>query len=594
MSNSDGFYKNMILKLLTINNFRGIDKLEKLEISNLNTFVGKNDTGKSVILRALGCFFNPKKFDLKDIFKGKPEDEETNIELSFLPPPEVDDTALDSNKLITIKKEFPVINGKPKPTEYYLCLDYSEEKYQDLWNKKEEDLNQIIANLGEQPNKSGRGKKNILRIKQIKEILGEKERKDMYHELGDFIKNIGKTYEIELPEYSLFDAEQDLNIEATNFQSQFKPIIALYFENTKEKTSELGKGLQLELANEFEEIRKYMTKNVSGLKKLNPSTEFDWGRALKKFDLNLEFEGQNFDVPISHKGTGFKRLLMVAYFEYLASKKNIPNQIFAIEEPETYLHPSAQEDLLNSITKISYSSQFFLTTHSPVFAGATGGENSILVTKDGSGISHYEQGEENIIKQIIDELGIRPDYNLLKEIKYLIFVEGIDDIHFLNYYAKTVLDKNLEKDNILCVIGGGGSLKNYADLDLFKKLKGNNLYSVLIDGDDKKSGKEKWGERIKTKCDTDGAGFKKLDRREIENYCNPKAICRTCTGLEVEDIKIENDTDVQKHLKELGLAQNFKNKLNIKVFNDMTKDEWEEIDKAGEIKLFIEEVYTKI
>jgi len=584
----------MIIKYLTIRNFRGIDNLENLEISNLNTFVGKNDAGKSAILRALACFFDIKKFDAKDVFKGKLEDEVTTIEISFLPSVEIDDLALDSKKLITIKKEFSIVNGKPKPSEYYLCNDFIDKKYQDLWNKKEQDLNQIVADLGEEPNKSGRGKKNILRIEQIKTILLDKERKDVYNELGDFLKNIEKTYEIALPEYSLFDAEQDLNIEATNFQSQFKPIISAYFETTKDKTAEIEKGLKADLATEFEEIRKYMTKNVSGLKKLNPSTEFDWSKSLKKFDLNLEFEGQNFDVPISHKGTGFKRLLMVAYFEYLASKKSIRNQIFAIEEPETYLHPSAQQDLLNSIVRISEDSQFFLTTHSPVFAGATDGKNSILVTKDEHGISHYSREEQNIIEQIISELGIRPDYNLLKEIKYLIFVEGKDDIHFLNSYAKTVLNKELENDKILCVIGGGGSLKNYADLDLFKKLKGNNFYSVMVDGDDKTNGKEKWCERIKAKCESDDADFKKLSKREVENYCHPQAICRKCPNLTFGSIAIDNDTDVPKHLKELGLIKNFKNDLNIEVFNEMTKDEWEEIDTSKEIKQFIESIYTKI
>ncbi|MFH1968545.1 MAG: AAA family ATPase [bacterium] len=584
----------MIIKYLTIRNFRGIDNLENLEISNLNTFVGKNDAGKSVILRALACFFDIKKFDAKDVFKGKLEDEITSIEISFLPSVEIDDLALDSKKLITIKKEFSIVNGKPKPSEYYLCNDFTDKKYQDLWNKKEQDLNQIVADLGEEPNKSGRGKKNILRIEQIKTILSDKEREDVYNELGDFMKNIEKTYEIALPEYSLFDAEQDLNIEATNFQSQFKPIISAYFETTKDKTAEIEKGLKADLATEFEEIRKYMTKNVSGLKKLNPSTEFDWSKSLKKFDLNLEFEGQNFDVPISHKGTGFKRLLMVAYFEYLASKKSIRNQIFAIEEPETYLHPSAQQDLLNSIVRISEDSQFFLTTHSPVFAGATDGKNSILVTKDEHGISHYSREEQDIIEQIISELGIRPDYNLLKEIKYLIFVEGKDDIHFLNSYAKTVLDKELENDKILCVIGGGGSLKNYADLDLFKKLKGNNFYSVMVDGDDKTNGKEKWCERIKAKCESDSADFKKLSKREIENYCHPQAICRKCPNLTISSITIDKDTDVPKHLKELGLIKNFKNDLNIEVFNEMTKDEWEEIDTSEEIKQFIESIYTKI
>jgi predicted ATP-dependent endonuclease of OLD family len=584
----------MHLKFITIRNFRGIDKLEKLEISNLNTFVGKNDSGKSIILRALDCFFDVKKFNSKDIFKGKPENEVTGIELSFLPSVEIDDLSLDSDKMITIKKEFQFPAGKTKTSEFYLCFDFIEEKYQDLWNKKEQDLNQIVADLGQEPNKSGRGKKNILRLEQIKTILTDKERKDTYHELGDFLKNLEKTYGITMPEYSFFDAERDLDIEATNFQSQFKPIISSYFEATKDKTAEIEKGLKVDLATEFEEIRKFMTKNVSGLKKLDPATEFDWTKSLKKFDLNLEFEGQNFDVPISHKGTGFKRLLMVAYFEYLASKKNISNQIFAIEEPETYLHPSAQEDLLNSITRISQNSQFFLTTHSPIFAGATEGKNSILVTKDDKGISHYSREEEDIIEQIINELGIRPDYNLLKGIKYLIFVEGKDDIYFLNCYAKTVIGKDLEKDNILCVIGGGGSLKNYADLDLFRKLKGNNLYSVIVDGDDKLNGKERLHERLKNKCDADGAEFVRLTRREIENYCHPKAICRICTGLRVEDINIESNTDVTKHLRDLGLERDFKNKLNVDVFGEMTKAEWGEIDSNGEIKQFIEEIYRKI
>lgn len=584
----------MRIKSLTILNFRGIDKLEKLEISNLNTFVGKNDAGKSTILRALACFFDVKKFDMKDVFKGKQDDGITSIEISFEPSVEIDNLALDSRKLITIKKEFAVVNNKIKSAEYYLSNDYVEEKYQNLWNKKGQDLNQIISNLGEEPNKSGRGKKNIIRIVQIKTTLTDNTRTDTYHELEDFLKNIEKTYEVSLPEYSLFDAEQDLNIEASNFQSQFKSIISAYFETTKDKTAEIEKGLKKDLAIEFEEIRKYMTRNVSGLKKLNPTTDFDWSKSLKKFDLNLEFEGQNFDVPISHKGTGFKRLLMVAYFEYLANKKSIKNQIFAIEEPETYLHPSAQQDLLNSIARISEYSQFFLTTHSPVFAGATDGKNSILVTKDKFGISHYSSEELDIIDQIINELGIRPDYNLLEEIKYLIFVEGVDDIYFLKTYAKTVLNKDLENDKILCVIGGGGSLKNYADLNLFKKLKGNNRYSVMVDGDDLLNGKGKWCERIKAKCDEDTADFKKLSKREIENYCHPQAICRKCTDLDISQITIQDDTDVATHLKGIGLVKNFKNDLNIEVFNEMTKEEWEQTDSNNEIKEFIEAIYTKI
>jgi len=597
------FLMSMKLKLLTIRNFRGIDSLDKLEISNLNTLVGKNDAGKSAILRALDCFFDPRKFSSKDVFKGKPEQETTAIELSFLPPTGIDDLALDSNGLITIKKEFCINNGKPKTTEYYLCNDFTKEKYQDLWNKKEQDLNQLIEEFGQEANRSGRGKKNVLRIEQLKTILTGETRLDIYHEIGDFLSNIEKTYNLLLPGYSLFDAEQDLDIEATNFQAQFKPIILSYFESTKAKTDDIEKGLKSGLATEFEEIRKYMAKNVSGLKKLNPSTEFDWSKSLKKFDLNLEFEGQNFDVSISHKGTGFKRLLMVAYFEYLANKKDVQNQIFAIEEPETYLHPSAQEDLLNSIIRISGESQFFLTTHSPIFAGATNGKNSILVTKDELGVSHYEKGDEGIIDQIINELGIRPDHALLKQSSYLIFVEGQDDVLFLRIIAKKILNKDLQADKVICMIGGGSSLKNCADLDLFKQINGNNKYAVFVDGDNGDVAKEKEKAKIKQRCDADGALFHKLSKREIENYCCPDKIKQCYINdiisregaltqnpfipkISSMNIKITDDLDTEEYLKGLGLKP-FKNGINIKVFESMTKEEFEVSDDKGELSGFL-------
>ncbi|MDP1814527.1 MAG: AAA family ATPase [Leadbetterella sp.] len=598
-----------ILKI-TIKNFRGIDDLENLEFSDINTFVGKNDSGKSTILRALDCFFDEKKFDQKDIFKGRLDEEKSYIQVSFLPSVEIDDLACDSEKLITIRKQFEPISGKIKSSAFYKCFDFKDKKYQDLWNKKEEDLNVLITEMGLVPEKSGRGKKNIVRISQIKNNLPTSEREDILNPLGDLIKNIEKTYDdIAFPEYSLFDAEQDLSVDATNFQSQFKPIVSAYFETTKTKTEEIEKGLKADLALEFEEIRKFMVKNVSGLKKFNPTAEFDWSKSLKKFDLNLEFEGDIFDVPISHKGTGFKRLLMVAYFEYLANKKGAKNQIFAIEEPETYLHPSAQEDLLNSIIEISANSQFFLTTHSPVFAGATNGDNSILVTKDEKGISHYGKGAEDIIQKIISELGIRPDYSLIKRSKFLVFVEGQDDVLFLRCLAQKLLKKDLIADEIACVIGGGSSLANYADLDLFKHINGAK-YAVLVDGDNGDEAKQKEKEKIKTRCDLDNALFYKLSKREIENYCCVDKI-KECYISEIKqkegeqsqnpriaevqamELIIDENTDVEKYLKEQGLS-GFKKEMNIKVINEMSEDDWSRLDPINEIKTFIENIYSKL
>src|SRR5690606_5419375 len=106
-------------------------------------------------------------------------------------------------------------------------------------------------------------------------------------------------------------------------------------------------------------------RNVPELEQIKPHVSCNWGN-LVKFDLSLKFANDVYEIPISNKGTGFKRLLMVAYFEYLAQKVINKYQIFGIEEPETFLHPKLQQDLLDSIISLSEDSQFFLTTHSPV------------------------------------------------------------------------------------------------------------------------------------------------------------------------------------------------------------------------------------
>ncbi|MCE2503288.1 MAG: AAA family ATPase [Chlorobi bacterium] len=300
---------------------------------------------------------------------------------------------------------------------------------------------------------------------------------------------------------------------------------------------------------------------------------------------------------------------MVAYFEHLASKQTMREHIFAIEEPETYLHPSAQEDLLKSIIKISENSQFFITTHSPIFAGATNGENSILVSKNASGVSQYNRGSEDIIQKIISELGIKPDHNLIRECKFLVFAEGADDVKFLNIAARTLLDKDLSKDGIVCLIGGGSSLSNYADLDLFKQIHGEK-YAVIVDGDNGDERKQIEKVKIKSKCDSDGALFKQLSKREIENFCPPEKI-KECyiseirskegaesinpriTKIDKTTLTIDDDTDVEKYLKDQGI-NGFKNGMNIKVFESMDISDWESVDGDNEIKTFLESVYERI
>lgn len=59
---------------ITIKNFRGVSELQNLKVGHINSFVGKNDAGKSNILKALDTFFN-ERFDSNDVYKGIAEDQ---------------------------------------------------------------------------------------------------------------------------------------------------------------------------------------------------------------------------------------------------------------------------------------------------------------------------------------------------------------------------------------------------------------------------------------------------------------------------------------------------------------------------------------
>ncbi|OKL40002.1 ATP-dependent nuclease [Pontibacter flavimaris] len=600
---------------ISIENFRGIRSVDKIKCGRLNTIVGKNDSGKSCLIKALDAFFN-KKFLKEDFNLYKAETENTSITIRFTPSVELHPLLLDEEGKFSVTKKFSFNkSGKLDIEVLYTCHDINHEKIGNCFGLKEDALNSFLGTeLKVEFKKSGRTITNFSKIQQIFELTESFGRIEKTHTADLLFKNIEAIYpEFKFPTFSIFDAEFNLDINHTDFQKQFKTLVNNSLERNKELTSKIEHEVATDLSNEFRQIRGFMQKNVPDLESINPTVNCSWN-SLVKFDLSLKFQNEEKSIPLSHKRTGFKRLLMVAYFEYLASKTADDNQIFAVEEPETYLHPSLQGDLLKSILTISNSSQFFITTHSPIFAGATSSSNIIIVKKDNFTTNFFKyHDEDSTIKSVINELGVRPDYNLLKSAKFLIFVEGYSDIHFLQSYAKTVLGKDLEVDNIICVIGGGSALSNYTDLDLFKKLSNgqSDKYAVFIDGDNGDVSKSKANQKIKHHCENDGAIFFQLSRRDIENYCHPERIkavyideiyskegdlSRNPIIQQYSSSSIEfssDEVEVDKYLDSLGF-KSFKDGNNVKVFKSMTKEQWENMDDRGELSNFLAAVYERL
>lgn len=86
---------------------------------------------------------------------------------------------------------------------------------------------------------------------------------------------------------------------------------------------------------------------------------------------NIALSEDGIETKSSEKGTGMQRALALAliqvYADISSSDENGISKpiLFFIDEPETFLHPQAQNKLLNALEKISDKSQIFIITHSP-------------------------------------------------------------------------------------------------------------------------------------------------------------------------------------------------------------------------------------
>lgn len=564
---------------LSIKNFRGIVDLPNLKVGEINSFVGKNDSGKSNILKALNTFFN-EKFESNDVYKGISEGEKTEITIRFIPSADINPLALDSEGKIQLKKTFEFSSsGKVMKTMTYICNDINSEEYSNCWGIKESDLNAFCSSLEIEFTRSGRGVTNLSKINKINECTIELGRIEKEYDASEFLKNIKTQYPFfELPVYSLFDAEQDLNVGSTSFQSQFKPIATESLKNNSALTEQIESNIQFDLETEFSAITTLMQKNVPELEKIKTSPVCNWGN-LVKFDLSLKFKTDNYEIPISNKGTGFKRLLMVAYFEYLAQKNSKQHHIFGIEEPETFLHPELQQDLLVSIKELSDSSQFFITTHSPVFAGSTRDTNIVVVKKENEASNYYNYENENeILDVVIKELGIKPNYNLINDnYRKAVFVEGKGDVEFW----KIVLYKlnGSVPDDLLFIPCGGDQVDFFVNAHLCQKI--NRKFIVLLDSDegavDYESKLIKKTHLIK-KVNEFGGEVLMLRKREIENYYSRDAMQRVLgDSFQIpSDFQINDFADIKEEIKKHipPSIVNFKTKSNMAVFKEMTRDEW--------------------
>ena len=236
------------------------------------------------------------------------------------------------------------------------------------------------------------------------------------------------------------------------------------------------------------------------------------------------------------RGDRFRRITMMAYFEYLAetSRTEKQNILFGFEEPETFLHPFAQELLYDKLYHILSKNyyQVAVTTHSPIIVAKTHLEDLSHISKE-KGEFKIAQKIQNL-KEVVNDIGITVDNQFItffEKAKFIIFVEGTDDAKALHYVVKqyksnNLINKDLKDLGIITIpTGGCGSIKHWVTFDLIKEL---NKDFIIFQDSDRKNDLDA-SQHISF---LESLGFKETKdfyltkKHELENYITPSALNR--------------------------------------------------------------------
>jgi predicted ATP-dependent endonuclease of OLD family len=589
----------MYISKLSITNYRGVKETRTIHLDQLSSIVGKNDAGKTIVLFAIASFLDIKSFpitysDFNDIdqsiifefdFKAENLEEllmsklKSKVKKTDGLEEYVQDFIFDGT--IKYRREASKVDKKFS-AEYILVEDFEQEDIQQLYFKSDEELNVILEKYGIEIPVEGKGRNSkVEKIKYIKQHFVDANRVSFWVEDDSKIASL-------FPAVEMFKADYGLEAD-TKFKTNSVSEIQDYFNREAAGTNTKLKKVEAEIINEMqneaESIQNYMQDYASTLRSVQIKPTINWEKSITGVDVNFRFDGDDKFIPMSHKGTGYRRLFMVARFRYLAEKNKGNNIIYLIEEPETFLHPTAQSDLLDALKELSNDNQVIITTHSPVFAGATSVKGVVLCTKDGqSNYSNAISEDDTVfLMQIVEELGIKPSFNLRDHHEKIVFVESNNDAKFYHLLCVKILGRNLLQNNRILVLpfGGGADIESFLNIDYFDN-SDRDLY-LIIDSDKHLNKHEKQLQRAESFRNTKEKGKAYvLSKSYIESYYHPRAFERVYQLPENSFDFFEEDENIRTTIKQIVKEKNFANKNikeknNFRIFNETTKEEFTEI-----------------
>jgi len=246
------------------------------------------------------------------------------------------------------------------------------------------------------------------------------------------------------------------------------------------------------------------------------------------------------------------------------------------EEPESHLHPGAQDVLISELERLLGDSVIFLTTHSPVFVRLS--ENIAVHTianVDGKSATGRTLSETEL-QEAASIIGARPGH--LAQADIVIYVEGP--------YGAAVVEEWIKKwPNYESTIGHlqlmvqpippDDLASDEYDLEKLKKVSPYMI--IFVDKDSDEEEPKAARKKLQVKCNDLGIPCIITEQRQIENYLPEKYFEKFWSSQLIENWKKDKrfTLGMKKHNREISASMEWceieEHKDILKVFQEISK-----------------------
>lgn len=429
----------MKLYYVSITNYRSITEAYKIDLSNLTVLLGKNNEGKTNIIKAINLgmeiLHNVDAYHRGRVLY-RPYEWNEDFPISLQANNRL------KNKNTTIRFDFK-LNDDEKKEFYEKIGSYTNG---DLSIRMSISQNNLLS--FEIPKRGKNTKSLSEKIVDIASFVCDKfdiqyipavrSEDDAYGAIADLI-----------------DTElSDINDE------QYQNALEYIRNKQKEQLKTLSNKLKTPLSLFLPQIRDVNLRMDDKIRRT--------GISRRSIDMEIDDGALTY---LSKKGDGVKSLATIALLSQVSSNKD---RLIIVDEPENHLHPEAIHYIDGVLSELSKDNQVLISTHNPIFVSRSNISSNIIV----------ESGQAQKAKRVDDirnTLGVVCSDNLMFS-DYVVVVEGPTDRDFLTkFFNVDAVLKNCLDSKMVTIrsIGGVNNLKS----ELYALQRYCCNFIVILDGD---------------------------------------------------------------------------------------------------------------